>query len=148
MRVREKTLLLITVLVMASLSVAAIALAIYRLHFPSVGVVPAEVEVKVFADQECRVELANGTAVDWGAIHYGPNVKTLWVKNVGNCWGALTLHVSSLPPRWSLTWDYNQTRIPPGGVHPITLTLTVPSGTPAGTYTWNFWIIAEERPPQ
>ena len=100
--------------------------------------------IKMFLNEGCTSELANGTTIDWGIASVGANTKTYWIKNTGNCNVILSLTNTTMPSGWTLSWDYNGTAITPSGIRRVIITLTVPTGAPAGTYNWGSWITAQE----
>lgn len=134
---KNRKLVALTALVLVSLLICVYAPLIYELHYPQTATVSKQASIGVYEDASLTQNL---TAIEWGNVTAGPNTKDIWVKNTGNCPVVLTLRVQDLPTDWAETWDYNNSSLALAEVRQITITLTVPSDTPAGTYSFDMWI--------
>jgi len=98
--------------------------------------VGAEEHITVWLDVGKTTELASGQTWSWGTVFIGLNQKSLWIENDGTVPVNLTLTVGgNLPVGWTETWDYVGSTVSVGATLQVTLTLTVPPGTPQATYT-------------
>jgi len=94
--------------------------------------------IRVWLDASKTIELQSGGTFDWGTVVIGANTESLWIENDGTVSVILNLVVSaSLPVGWTETWNYDGTPVTVGETRSVTITLTVPSGATAGTYSWS-----------
>jgi len=133
----------IVLLAMLLVVIAVYAHPKFTLYYPMKGTISATEQIKVYKDSGLTQELANSTTIDWGALGIGANLKTYWIKNIGNCNVTLTLRNTGLPAGWTLTWNYTGLPLQLSQVATVKITLTVPSSPLQGTYSWNSWIDAE-----
>jgi len=141
---RLKTLSIAVIAIMAILGLVVFGISYYTLYLQNTASVAAQAKIGIFLDAGYTSELTNGTTIDWGTVNLGSNTKTYWIKNTGNCDVTLSLTTSTMPSGWTLSWDYDDSVITPGGGRKVIITLTVPNGAPAGTYSWDSWVSAVE----
>jgi len=137
----------IIIVVVALSALVVSSLLTHLLYFPHEATVPPptpEPKIKMFSDDGCTLEVANGTTINWGTVSVGANTITYWIKNTGNCDVTLSLTTAKSPSGWNLSWDYDGTAIIPADVRRVKITLTVPTDASAGTYGWDSWITAEQ----
>lgn len=126
----------------------ALGLLSYSTCISSSGVI-ASVNLAVYWDNTCTNSV---TAIDWGTISPGGSKSVqVYVKNSGNIPITLSLSTESWNPSnagnyITLTWDYiSGTKIQPGSVQKITLTLVVSSNVQGITnFSFNIVIAGTE----
>lgn len=120
--------------------VALLVSAAVTLHYrmPMDATVASSPELTSYVDGS---PWTNNTAVSWGTVNTGSNMKSLDIKNTGNEDLTVYLLISGLPSGWTLTYDQNSTLVSPGNWLNGTLTLMVPSDA-SGTHAWTSYIDA------
>jgi len=99
------------------------------------------VNVAAYWDENCT-EIA--TVLDWDGIWRGENKSALlWVKNTGNWPGNLTLNITNWNPEGieqyiDVTYEFNKTRLEPGEVTSLLITLIVCEETPLNYTSFAF----------
>lgn len=79
---------------------------------------------------------ANNTQIAWGTVNWGDTVKSITITNNANTALTPTIVNTNLPSGWTLNLSLNQP-IAAGDTATGTLTLTVPTNTASGDYSWS-----------
>lgn len=117
----------------------------YRI--PNSVSVKSSVGLGVYSDQACTTPL---TSINWGEVTPGQSYqRTIYVKNLGNVKVKLNMNVGNWTPSsasnyLTLTWNRENYDLNIGESIGATLTLTVSSNAPAGSFSFDISIIATE----
>ena len=123
---KRKTLIAVAATIIAAVLVTAVVM-YYVLRIRGHGVIKV-VGIEAYADEACTKVCSE---VDWGLI--APSeVKevTIYLRNTGNAPVNLTMITENWSPMrasefMTLSWDYDGTLVGVGGVHAVTLALSV-----------------------
>ena len=132
----KKTLLLIIIVAITSVATSSlISIMLSETHnfsIPALGNIKT-IGVEAYWDPN----LENKTEVlDWGTIWVGSSRNmTLYVRSISNYKVTLNLNATDWMPAnisdyMTLSWDYNETRLNPGEVIPVTLSLSTSFSDP------------------
>jgi hypothetical protein len=108
----------------------------------STGIV-ASANINVYSDSGGLNEVS---LINWGTLNPGGfGVVTIYVKNTGEVPLTLEMTNDNWDPEsgetfFTLTWDYTGGEVQPGGLAPVTLTLTV-SGLIQGITNFSFDVV-------
>lgn len=96
---------------------------------------------------ECYLEdtpWLNGTTINWGNLTAGQTHSRMFnARNIGNVNCTVYIKITGLPINWTQTWTCNNTFLEPTDIAIGNLTLTIPTTTMAGNYTWTSHIMAQ-----
>ncbi|PVX26723.1 MAG: hypothetical protein CW691_00440 [Candidatus Bathyarchaeum sp.] len=129
-----KTLILVAIVAIASVGITSCVSIMlsdpeYNVYVPSLAVIKTiEVELYNSSNGENRLE-----TLSWDELEPGKSINTsFYIKSVSNFIVTLNFHLTDWDPieisgYLTISWDYNNTRIEPGEIIPVTMTLSASS---------------------
>ena len=130
---RKKLLLILISICALSIGTLISASVLYSFSVTMNSTVAPQGSASILIDSGNYTDGASIT-LDWGTVLWGANNKTITIVNNANTALTPSITTSSLPTGWTLTLSLNQP-IPAGQQAAGTLTLYVPTGTAAASYT-------------
>jgi hypothetical protein len=130
---RKNILLLVLVCALSTITLVSALTVLSVFTIPMKGTVATQGNVAITIDGQAYTD---GTQINWNTVNWGTNTKAIVIQNNANT--ALTPSIvnTNLPSGWTLTLSLNQP-IASGDSATGTLTLTVPTSTASGDYSWS-----------
>jgi len=124
------------------------AVVYYHLGFRQRAEVSPVAIVTVYQNATLTDKLEQGEMLDWGSVSSGTQTMPLWIKNTGTVNASIGFNYNNeqFPGDWTLSWDYDNTKLLVSEVRTVTLNLTLPADVHAGSWEWDSDISAWEVP--